>query len=339
MKIKYWFTLITLLFLLSSEVSYCQYTLEKNDSNTNIYFHQYLRSNSGFSSLSMPFIGDYHFKDYSFVEAKDGLSKYSYFLATADIAPKFYIVKNPKSSFDIGLSFRLRARVWNNRRIPLRDTYTWRASHAINTPSYQPAIEVVKKLNHFTRDDHRYMSYISLAFIHHSNGQSAPTLVAQDSTLVGLDGYKFNIEDGDFSANSLTLSYTKVADRPRLSSALTTSFKIDRLGAKYHDHDDLYRYVLGVSDHYTFFSKVVNQEIRRESFRLELDFSFGFNDFSEFSFSKNINYALTYRYKIPIVDYLGLFFTYGYYGQDTYNIYLENHFHYIRFGVSLSNIL
>jgi hypothetical protein len=299
-------------------------------------WRQIIKMNQPITEIGFPFIGDFHFKEYRFVEKENGILKYNYLLAGADIYPNVFLFDSDELKVLSWASFGTRLRVWNKRRSPLRSNYNWESSHAIKTPSFLPAIHLAFQLNHKDDGSDLRTNYLEFSFTHHSNGQDAPTLASQDSSLLLPDDYIYNIVDGDFSSNFLTICYRKSNWNQNSFMSHSYYFKLDGLGSEKFDHDDLHKYVLGYQLRW-FLDRFDKTEDMNYSHVFDFAISLGTEKIENFTINKGLSVSLSYHYRLPFSDRIAVFGKYGYMGQDQYNIYLGQSLHYMRIGLSISN--
>lgn len=303
------------------------------ESPTNTLFHDLCKSNAPSQKVGLPFIGDFHFNNYAFVDDTDNIFKYNYFLTTADLYPSLFLFDNKNSSANIRLTFGLKIRVWNKRRYSFRTQYG--PSHVIKTPSYLPGIYYSRIIKSKTQENVRQLQYLEIGFTHHSNGQDAPTLLVQDSTLTIPGNLKYNIEDGDFSANNLSIGYSiNTVHFSKYKQLHSVRIIFDGLDAQKYDHDDLHRYRILYTFHHGIFSKLKYTESASEKHRMALELGLGMRDLSSFSIDQALVFKVEYNYRIDFLENIYLLLEYNYLGQDDYNIYLENSIHHFRIGFS-----
>tara|TARA_B100000497_G_C7664435_1_gene400458 strand:- start:541 stop:1536 length:996 start_codon:yes stop_codon:yes gene_type:complete len=307
-----------------------------SNSQTKDTFKQIIKLNQPISEIGFPFIGDFHFKDYQFIEPESGILRYNYFLAGIDLFPFVFLFDKEESRIQGWATFGTRIRVWDKRREPLRSNYKWQSSHAIKTPSLLPGIHLTYQLYPRKKQFAFSFSYIELSFTHHSNGQDAPTLASQDNTLNLPDNYIYNIVDGDFSSNNLTLSMknSKWTQNSYLNN--TYYLKFDALGSEKFDHDDLHKYIIGYNMRY-FIGRSNDKTEPVYTHLFDFAISLGTESIQNISLNKALSYTFSYHYRLPFSHHLGVFAKYGYLGQDNYNIYLEQSLHYLRIGLSITN--
>lgn len=301
----------------------------------NASFRDIIKLNQPVTEVGLPFIGDFHFKDYGFTDPKTGFLRYNYFLSGMDLYPYTFLYDGNNSNIQLWASFGMRLRVWNKRRSPLRSNYTWESSHAIKTPSFLPSLNLAYLINDSHGEAAHHFTYFEASFTHHSNGQDAPTLVSQDSTLVLPGDYIYNIVDGDFSSNYLTLKVTNTKVREKSTLSHSYFFRYDGIASGKFDLEALNHYVLGYNFR-LFLNKKVHDE-NRYSHLLLCNLSLGTKSFSDVNISTGLAFSLAYHYRLPFSNGIAAFAKYGYQGQDDYNIFLGQSLHYARFGISISS--
>ncbi len=317
-------------------------TLHKEDIRINEFYHEAVKYNSPNSTIGIPFVGEYHFRNYSFADQSKNLLKYNYFLFNADIRPSFYLFNTSKDRANLRLEATVQLRMWNNGRAPLRSTFDWEPSAAIKTPSYKPSITYSRRLHH-----NKYMindttvcekyKYIELGFTHHSNGQDAPTLNSQDPTLLLDPSIKYNINDGDFSTNFIILKYNALKYVDNKSYIFSCPYiKWDGINANDFVKGDINKYTIGYNLRIIRIEKQLGakRDNTLERDRFDFQLSYGIPSFSEFGIKRNLSCSFEYNVRFPNSPNVSLFARVGYLGQDDYNIFLENSFFYLRFGIS-----
>lgn len=332
--------LILLLLVMTSESSIAQEIIGQSglsDAERNRKFHSLSRLTVEASEISFPFIGEYHFKEYEYVDPEEGILKYNYHLATAEIYPSYYLFDHERSQSNIRLTMGAKLRIWNKRYSPLRTNYDWHPSHSIKTPSFLPGVYYSRLLHHHSNDKVSTFKSIELGFVHHSNGQDGPTLVSQDSTLQLPEGQKYNIVDGDFSSNMLSLKYNVVSLKDfKRSSVQSIHFLLDGLDGGKFQLDDLHKYNLSYIAQIIHLKKApLFDNVILPRGKIDFHVKLGMNSFKTIDWKQSLTYSVAYHVRLPMSKELYAFAKYGYKGQDDYNIYLEQSLHYFKFGVSI----
>lgn len=304
------------------------------DTSLKALFHQLTKTNALANKIGLPIIGDTHFNDYRFVDPSSGILKHNYFLVAGEIFPSLYLFDNKSSKANIKITFGLKIRVWNNRRSSFRTDYE--PSHAVKTPSFMPGIYYSRLIKSKISGNTKLLHYIEIGFAHHSNGQDAPTLVSQDSTLNIPGDVKYNIEDGNFSANNLSFGYyINKVDHLKYKQQHSIKMILDGMNSQKFEDFDLHRYKLQYSFHHGIISKLKYSETNSsEKHRFGFTAGFGVRSFKNISFKKSFLFKIEYNHRIEFLKKVYLLFEYNYLGQDDYNIYLEHSIHHFRIGLS-----
>lgn len=308
--------------------------LEESEVLLNSRFQKLIRTTAPASYICFPFIGEFHFKKYSFIEEGNGPFKYKYFLGTAELMPSLYLFNSNKNRGNIRLTFGTKIRVWSKRRPPLRNHYEWKPSNAVKTPSYLPGVYYSRLIKSVKREGKDIMHTMEFGFTHHSNGQDAPTLAAGDSTLTLGPDYTYNIHDGDFSTNFINISWNKSIIQGNEHSIHTLSLIFDGIGTHRVEHEDLIKYKTSYKLRHIIKNEDLDPDINLGNHFIDFEISFGLVDFNQFRFSQSISASVHYHYLLPISRKLYVFANYGYMGQDNYNIFLEESLHYFKWGLS-----
>ncbi|RZK16618.1 MAG: hypothetical protein EOO86_14490 [Pedobacter sp.] len=179
-------------------------------------------------------------------------------------------------------------------------------SAGVRTPSYRLGFAAYARLN---KNPENY-KYAELAFTHHSNGQ--------DQDALNQDG-SVNTLTGNFNANYLTASYR---------FGHLTSTRADE-------------------SFYSLNHRVGLQWYKFFRYEPALDLGFGFTRVlynfyavnkipakNLANLQKRLNAEINFNYSFPFMNNVFLMAAAGYYGEDNYNIYFQDHYGYLRFGFS-----
>lgn len=211
-------------------------------------------------------------------------------------------------------------------------------SAAVRTPSYRLGFAAYARLN-TTPDNYKYGE---LAFTHHSNGQ--------DQDALNPDG-TINTRTGNFNANYLTLSYrfgqltpTNVNESYyslnhrvglqwykffRYEPALNEGFGFTRIlyGFSWRKYDEIEKNAKNKS----------KTKTEKETWRLNTELSYAVNKIPSknlMDIQKRLNAEINFNYSFPFMHNVFLMAAVGYYGEDNYNIYFQDHYGYVRLGLS-----
>jgi len=203
-------------------------------------------------------------------------------------------------------------------------------SASVRTPSFRLGGTLYLRLS---PNVERYR-YAELSFTHHSNGQDGKAVLADGA---------INTIDGNFNTNYLTLSY-------RFGHFTTPISKMDyfglhhKIGIQWHKW---FAYEPALAGDYGFtrlnydFSFRVYQNlakgIEKEQWRFNSTISYAINSLTDYHFfspKKRLNAEFSTNYSLPFMQNVFLMATFGYYGEDPYNIYFKDKYAYARFGIS-----
>ena len=71
--------------------------------------------------------------------------------------------------------------------------------------------------------------------------------------------------------------------------------------------------------------------------RINTEFSYAINEIQGYDFlapKKRLNAEISIHYSFPFMNNVFLMAAAGYYGEDPYNIYFNDKYGYVRFGIS-----
>ncbi len=212
-------------------------------------------------------------------------------------------------------------------------------SAAVRTPSYRLGGALFARLN-LQPDNYKY---VELAFTHHSNGQ--------DQDARNPDG-SINTFNGNFNANYLTFSY-RFGHLLKSAEGDAKYYTLNhRVGFQTHK---LFRYEPVLDDGFGFTRLLYNFSFRRydeierkslmqnnknsekESWRLNAELSYAVNNIpgkNIANIQKRLNAEINFNYSFPFMHNVFLMAAVGYYGEDNYNIYFQDKYAYMRFGLS-----
>ncbi|PWS30827.1 hypothetical protein [Pedobacter paludis] len=211
-------------------------------------------------------------------------------------------------------------------------------SAGVRTPSYRLGFAAYARLN---TNPENY-KYGELAFTHHSNGQ--------DQNAINDDG-SINTLTGNFNANYLTASYRFGHLTPTHPDESYYSFN-HRVGLQWFK---FFRYEPALDMGFGFTRVLYNFSWRKydeieknarnkpkvktekETWRLNTELSYAVNKIPSKNFvniGKRLNAEINFNYSFPFMNNVFLMAAVGYYGEDNYNIYFQDHYGYMRFGFS-----
>ena len=211
-------------------------------------------------------------------------------------------------------------------------------SAGVRTPSYRLGFAAYARLN---TNPENY-KYAEMAFTHHSNGQ--------DQEAINPDG-TVNTLTGNFNTNYLTASYRFGRLIPGRTDENYYSVN-HRVGLQWHK---FFRYEPALDLGFGFTRIVYNFSLRKyddiekkarnkanvktekETWRLNSELSYAVNKIPSknlMNLQKRLNAEVNFNYSFPFMNNVFLMAAVGYYGEDNYNIYFQDHYGYLRFGFS-----
>lgn len=250
--------------------------------------------------------------DLSYTSPKGELGAPSKYVINGKLTTTYMLVASPKLpvAFAVVPDFTVR----------VRDEY----SAGVRTPSFRLGGVLYARLNQ-SDDNYRYAS---LAFMHHSNGQ--------DKNAVLPDG-SINTRDGNFNTNYLTAAYHFGHLIPAASKVYFTLNH--EAGLEWHKW---FNYEPALEGNFGFTRLLYNFSLRRyqrekENWRLNAGLNYAVNKMDAYDFTamkKRLNIETSFNYSFPFMHNVFLMAAAGYYGEDPYNIYFQDKYGYLRFGIS-----
>lgn len=188
------------------------------------------------------------------------------------------------------------------------------------------------------KNNSNYYHYIQFNFTHHSNGQDAEA-VNPNGTI--------NTYNGNFSTNYLQVAF---------HSGFTPLHVKGKKYTAYHQNIALrwnkwFAYEKALENNYGFtrvnysfsarsygfFKTAKNINKEKEYLRLNADFTYAINQINNSPLSqvkRRLNAEITVNYSFKFMRNTFLMATTGYYGEDPYNIYFEDQYSFLRFGIA-----
>jgi hypothetical protein len=247
-------------------------------------------------------------------------------LLVGDINAHFVMFNTPKSRFFFDISARVKIRLLSEYGEPVK------------SPSYMPGGNLYFRVN----SDTYKPQFISLSYTHHSNGIRGSTLRPDGS---------FNRDSGKFSTDFISANYTI---GKRVDKANSIHNQYSTLGIELHRGllGDAYA-AKGLPGRYGFvringgyiynIAKKYQDDIDPDlsSFknwqRIQFDFTYiadKYNGYNALNLKKRFNASVKYYYQFPFMQNVSFIAGAGYRGQDDYNIYFEDSYFYMQFGVA-----
>ncbi|MES2268075.1 MAG: hypothetical protein V4520_15035 [Bacteroidota bacterium] len=247
-------------------------------------------------------------------------------LLVGDVNAHFVMFNTAKSRFFFDVSARVKLRLLKAYGEPVR------------SPSYMPSGNLYYRLN---RDPYK-PQFLQLSYTHHSNGIRGPTIMPDGS---------FNRDSGKFSTDFINANYTI---GKRIDKANTIDDHYSTLGVEIHR--GLFGQsgtAKGLPGHYGFvrvnggyiynIAKKYQDDIdpKKSDFknwqRIQFDFTYiadKYNGYNALNLKKRFNASLKYYYQFPFMQNVSFIVGGGYRGQDDYNIYFEDSYAYVQFGIA-----
>jgi len=257
-------------------------------------------------------------RDFSYIAPGGELGAPSRYVINGELIASYFLLASAKSRVSVAVTQRFMARTRTDRSSPIR------------TPSFRLGTQVFYRLSSNVA---RY-KYVEAQFFHHSNGQ--------DGAVFRPDG-TYNTETGDFSTNYVQATYSWGT---HTSNRHGTYYNLG-----YRWHAPFFNSSEGLAGHYGF-GRLLGQATYRavrqsstngspatttERLRLTLQASYAVNRLTDWppgAVQRRLNTELSIWYIPPFSRDTGLFTTVGYYGEDPYNIYFNDHYAFVRFGIA-----
>lgn len=221
-------------------------------------------------------------------------------------------------------------------------------SAGVRTPSFRLGgtfyVRLVDEIMHY--------KYAQLGFTHHSNGQDGDAILA--------DG-NINTKTGNFNTNYLSAAYSfgNFTDS-KSSSGIYYSYN-HKLGLEWHKW---FNYEEALNGDYGFtrlnydFSFRIYQiyngqkggwkkispknpqsknTLEKETWRFNGRVSYAVNKYTDYEFfapKRRLNIEASANYSLPFMQNVFIMASFGYYGEDPYNIYFKDKYAFMRFGIS-----
>ncbi|WP_316784829.1 hypothetical protein [Pedobacter frigiditerrae] len=221
-------------------------------------------------------------------------------------------------------------------------------SAGVRTPSFKLSGTFYVRLN----DEIKKYKYAQLSFTHHSNGQDGDAVLTDGS---------INTKTGNFNTNYLTAAYRfgnfTDAKSPteiyysynhkvglewhkwfNFESALVGDYGFTRLN--YDFSFRIYQIYSGQRGGWKKISKTNTggkNTLEKETWRFNGQFSYAVNKYANQDFfapKRRLNIETSANYSLPFMQNVFLMASFGYYGEDPYNIYFKDKYAFMRFGIS-----
>ncbi|MEZ0483436.1 hypothetical protein [Fibrella aquatica] len=257
-------------------------------------------------------------RDFSYISPSGELGAPSKYVINGELIASYFLLANAKSRLSVAVTQRFMARTRTDRSSPIR------------TPSFRLGTQIFYRLSNSVTQ----YRYVEGQFFHHSNGQDGPTYRPNGT---------FNTETGDFSTDYLQATYNWGT---HLSQRYGTYYNLG-----YRWHAPIFNHSEGLEGNYGF-GRLLGQatyrlfartqtastsSITTERLRLTLQASYAVNQLTNWPLNiarRRLNTELSLWYVPPFSHDAGIFATAGYYGEDPYNIYFNDRYAFVRFGIA-----
>ncbi|RYU89444.1 hypothetical protein EWM62_14055 [Mucilaginibacter terrigena] len=242
-----------------------------------------------------------------------------------DINAHFVLFNSARSRFFFDLSARIKVRLLAQYGEPVK------------SPSYMPGGNLYYRLN---RDAYK-PQFLQLSYTHHSNGIRGSTLLPNGG---------FNRDSGKFSTDFYSLNYT-IGKRVDKTNTIINQYST--VGIELHRGLFGNDAAMGLPGSYGFtrvnggyiynIAKKYKDDIdpNASTFknwqRIQFDFTYiadKYRGYSAINLKKRLNASLKYYYQFPFMQNVSFIVGGGYRGQDDYNIYFEDSYAYMQFGIA-----
>jgi len=220
-------------------------------------------------------------------------------------------------------------------------------SAGVRTPSFRLGGTAYVRLV----EDIKNYRYAQFSYTHHSNGQ--------DEDAISADG-TINTRTGNFNTNYLTAAYRFGNFTDAKLSGVYYSYN-HKVGLEWHKW---FNYEPALNGDYGFTrlnydfsfriyqiynggkgawkkgsSKKENKlnTLEKETWRFNGAFSYAINRYDNYSFlapKRRLNIEVAANYSLPFMQNVFIMASFGYYGEDPYNIYFKDKYAFMRFGLS-----
>lgn len=193
--------------------------------------------------------------------------------------------------------------------------------------------------------------YVQLSFTHHSNGQDADAILPDGS---------INTKTGNFNTNYLTTAY-RFGNFTNVNSNETYYSYNHKIGLEWYkwfkyepalngdygftrlNYDFSYRIYQTYTGQKAGWKKASQKNtksentLEKETWRFNGQLSYAVNKYDHYNLlspKRRLNVEASANYSLPFMQNVFLMASFGYYGEDPYNIYFKDKYAFMRFGVS-----
>ena len=285
--------------------------------------HNSLAGQTNLDSAEVSFINLYQENHpFSYTSPNSEIGAPSKYIISGKLTTQYMLLANEHSKFALAIIPDFTVRVRKEQ------------SAGVRTPDFKLGAAAYYGLKN---NSNRY-HYIQFNFTHHSNGQ--------DAEARNLDG-TINTYNGNFSTNYLQIGF---------HNGFTRSHAKGENYMAYHQNIALrwnkwFAYEKALENNYGFtrvnysfsarsygfFKTAKNINKEKEYLRLNANFSYAINQINNRPLSQvkhRLNAEITVNYSFKFMRNTFLMATAGYYGEDPYNIYFEDQYSFLRFGIA-----
>jgi len=275
-----------------------------------------------------------------------------WYILSADIIPQF-VIGGEWTRFTAHLTARYKVRILHDDKI------AGDSSLPVRTPSFMPGATLYYAL-HRTPPETKSLNYVSLSFFHHSNGQDGNELNENGD---------LNLYNGNFSTNYVEPAYhfrRRYFDSIKMAKKICEDAEPNyldlygRVGYEIHFNTtkelassygtQRVNFLLGLIRVRNYCDHVSGKQVNlsdttiqvgdsyyRERYRMLFSATFigGSRDRGLSDLEHRLNVDFSFYYRIPSSPNTSGFISFGYTGSDTYNIYYEQNYFYVRAGIAL----
>jgi hypothetical protein len=282
-----------------------------------------------------------------------------WYILSADIIPQF-VIGGEWTRFTAHLTARYQVRILHNNKV------AGDSSLPVRTPSFMPGATVYYAL-HRTPPEAKSLNYVSLSVFHHSNGQDGNEL--KENGDLNLYNGNFSTNYLEPAYNFRRRYFDKIIMAKKICEDARPNYLdlYGRVGYEIHFNttDELkssygtqrLNFLLGFIRVRNYCDYVKGNQINlsdttinlsdntiqvgdsyyRERYRTVFSATLigGSRDRGLSDLKHRLNVDLSFHYRIPSSPNTSAFFGFGYMGSDTYNIYYEQNYFYVRAGIAL----
>lgn len=221
-------------------------------------------------------------------------------------------------------------------------------SAGVRTPSFRLGgtfyLRLAEEINKY--------KYVQIGFTHHSNGQDGDAVLPNGNV---------NTKTGNFNTNYLTAAYRfgKFTSAQLLNGSYHSyHHKVGLEWHKWFNYEPVLRGDYGFTRlNYDFSFRIYQiyngkkggwekvraskpkgtNTLEKEIWRFNGQVSYAINKYDRYAFfatKRRLNLEASINYSLPFMQNVFVMASFGYYGEDPYNIYFKDKYAFVRFGLS-----